>query len=118
MLRADSYKTSLSTFSMMASASYFSVHLTEINCSLILMIFSVLTVCQGVTQPYQVINEITTEYQLPDLPFDYGDLEPYVDLETVRVHHLGHHAGYTRKLNAALQLWRGEVSLLTFKFWC
>lgn len=59
---------------------------------------------------YKLNNEIVKQYKLPDLPFDYADLEPYIDRETVIVHHQGHHAAYTKKLNAALNSWRQENS--------
>lgn len=39
---------------------------------------------------------------LPDLPYAYDALEPVIDGETMRTHHTKHHAGYLRKLNAAL----------------
>jgi len=42
-------------------------------------------------------------FQLPDLKFDYNALEPYMDAKTVEIHHDKHHAGYTKKLNAALE---------------
>lgn len=42
-------------------------------------------------------------FKLPDLPYDYNALEPYMDAKTVEVHHDKHHAGYTAKLNAALE---------------
>jgi Fe-Mn family superoxide dismutase len=42
-------------------------------------------------------------FTLPDLPYDYDALEPHVDEKTMRVHHDKHHAGYTRKLNNALE---------------
>ncbi len=42
-------------------------------------------------------------FQLPDLKFDYNALEPYMDAKTVKIHHDKHHAGYTSKLNAALE---------------
>ena len=42
-------------------------------------------------------------FELPDLPYDYDALEPYVDERTMRIHHDRHHAGYTRKFNAALE---------------
>jgi len=42
-------------------------------------------------------------FQLPDLKFDYNALEPVMDAKTVEVHHDKHHAGYTSKLNAALE---------------
>jgi Fe-Mn family superoxide dismutase len=41
-------------------------------------------------------------FDLPDLPYDYDALEPHIDEKTMRVHHDKHHAGYTRKLNNAL----------------
>jgi len=42
-------------------------------------------------------------FKLPDLPYAYDALEPYIDEATMRVHHLGHHQGYTNKLNAAIE---------------
>jgi Fe-Mn family superoxide dismutase len=42
-------------------------------------------------------------FKLPDLPYDYNALEPYMDAKTMEVHHDKHHAGYTTKLNAALE---------------
>lgn len=42
-------------------------------------------------------------FKLPDLKFDYNALEPVMDAKTVEVHHGKHHAGYTDKLNTALE---------------
>ncbi len=42
------------------------------------------------------------EYELPELPYAYDALEPYIDALTMEIHHDKHHAGYTRKLNAAV----------------
>jgi Fe-Mn family superoxide dismutase len=42
-------------------------------------------------------------FDLPDLPYDYDALEPHIDERTMRIHHDKHHAGYTRKLNNALE---------------
>lgn len=42
-------------------------------------------------------------FELPDLPYAYDALEPHIDEQTMRIHHDKHHAGYTRKLNAALE---------------
>ena len=47
-------------------------------------------------------------YQLPSLDFDYDALEPHIDTATVKVHHMGHHAAYTRKMNEILQAWSEE----------
>ncbi len=40
--------------------------------------------------------------QLPSLPYGYDALEPYIDAKTMTFHHDKHHAGYVKKLNAAL----------------
>jgi superoxide dismutase, Fe-Mn family len=39
------------------------------------------------------------EFKLPDLPYSYNALEPFMDEATLRLHHLNHHAGYTNKFN-------------------
>jgi len=41
-------------------------------------------------------------FQLPPLPYAYDALEPYIDAQTLKVHHGGHHATYVRNLNAAV----------------
>lgn len=40
-------------------------------------------------------------HQLPDLPYAYDALEPYIDEQTMRLHHDIHHAGYVKGLNNA-----------------
>lgn len=42
-------------------------------------------------------------FNLPDLPYAFDALEPFIDERTMRIHHGRHHAGYTSKLNAALK---------------
>ena len=42
-------------------------------------------------------------YSLPALPYSYGALEPYIDAQTMEIHHTKHHQGYITKLNAALE---------------
>jgi Fe-Mn family superoxide dismutase len=42
-------------------------------------------------------------FQLPELGFDHDALEPHIDERTMRIHHGKHHAGYTNKLNGALE---------------
>ena len=41
-------------------------------------------------------------YQLPKLSHDYDELEPFIDEETMKLHHLKHHQGYVDGLNASL----------------
>lgn len=42
-------------------------------------------------------------YTLPDLPYAYDALEPYIDEETIHVHHDKHHNTYVTNLNAAIE---------------
>ncbi|MEZ4907873.1 MAG: superoxide dismutase [Saprospiraceae bacterium] len=42
-------------------------------------------------------------FKLPDLPYAYNALEPYIDEATMIVHHTAHHQGYTNGLNAAIE---------------
>jgi superoxide dismutase, Fe-Mn family len=42
-------------------------------------------------------------FKLPDLPYAKDALEPHIDARTMEIHHGKHHAGYTNKLNAALE---------------
>ena len=43
------------------------------------------------------------KYELPKLNYNYDALEPHFDKLTMEIHHTKHHAGYTAKLNAALE---------------
>ena len=42
-------------------------------------------------------------FELPTLPYAYDALEPHIDVRTMEIHHGKHHAGYTSKLNAAIE---------------
>jgi Fe-Mn family superoxide dismutase len=42
-------------------------------------------------------------YELPELPFGYDALEPYIDEQTMHLHHEKHHDTYVTNLNAALE---------------
>lgn len=42
-------------------------------------------------------------FTLPDLPFDAAALEPHMSARTLNFHHGKHHAGYVKKLNAAIE---------------
>jgi Fe-Mn family superoxide dismutase len=42
-------------------------------------------------------------FELPDLPYAFDALEPHIDTKTMEIHHGKHHAGYTSKLNAAIE---------------
>jgi Fe-Mn family superoxide dismutase len=42
-------------------------------------------------------------HKLPPLRFDYDALEPYIDAETMALHHDEHHGAYVDNLNKALE---------------
>ena len=42
-------------------------------------------------------------FTLPELPYASDALEPHIDARTMEIHHGKHHAGYTKKLNAAIE---------------
>jgi Fe-Mn family superoxide dismutase len=41
-------------------------------------------------------------FEVPKLKYDYNALEPYIDEQTMRIHHDKHHQAYVDKLNAAV----------------
>ncbi len=42
-------------------------------------------------------------HSLPPLPYEYNALEPFIDEQTMMIHHTKHHQTYVDKLNAALK---------------
>lgn len=42
-------------------------------------------------------------HTLPKLNYEYNALEPYIDTQTMEIHHTKHHQAYIDKLNAALE---------------
>ncbi len=42
-------------------------------------------------------------FELPPLPYDYNALEPYIDTQTMQLHHDKHHQTYVTNLNNALK---------------
>src|SRR5258708_6039553 len=46
-------------------------------------------------------------YTLPALPYQYGALEPYIDAQTMEIHHTKHHAAYIENLEKALKAFPG-----------
>jgi Fe-Mn family superoxide dismutase len=48
------------------------------------------------------------QYQLPKLPYDYDELEPYIDEQTMLIHHKKHHQSYVDGLNNTLEAISGS----------
>ncbi len=46
---------------------------------------------------------MTTVFELAPLKYAYDALEPYIDAQTMQIHHDKHHAAYTANLNKALE---------------
>ncbi|OJU73583.1 MAG: superoxide dismutase [Bacteroidetes bacterium 47-18] len=42
-------------------------------------------------------------HTLPNLPYDYTALEPYIDAQTMEIHHGRHHKAYVDNLNKAIE---------------
>src|SRR5687768_3615677 len=53
-------------------------------------------------QPGATPPEPEGVFKLPPLGYDYDALEPFIDLETMKIHHDKHHAAYVARLNQAL----------------
>lgn len=67
----------------------------------------------------KLINE-KGEYILPPLPYDHNALEPYMDAETLNLHHTYHHGGAVKGINKDMKMIReasekGELE--TVDYW-
>jgi superoxide dismutase, Fe-Mn family len=49
------------------------------------------------------VQEKTTQYVLPPLPYPYEALEPHIDAQTLKIHHDLHHKSYVDGLNTAME---------------
>jgi len=50
----------------------------------------------------QEVKDKMERYNLPDLPYGYKDLEPYISEEQLKIHHQKHHLAYVNGANAIL----------------
>ncbi|XP_036982039.2 superoxide dismutase [Mn], mitochondrial [Artibeus jamaicensis] len=55
------------------------------------------------------------KHKLPDLPYDYGALEPHINAQIMELHHSKHHAAYVNNLNVTEEkyldaLQKGDVT--------
>ena len=44
-----------------------------------------------------------SKYTLPELPYDFGALEPHISGKVMELHHGNHHAAYVKKANETLE---------------
>ena len=52
-----------------------------------------------------------TPFTLPALPYAYNALEPFIDEQTMTIHHTKHHQAYVDKLNKAVENMGGKFVL-------
>jgi Fe-Mn family superoxide dismutase len=60
----------------------------------------------NIVNPIQIFirsKEKLMTFELPALPYNYGDLEPSIDAMTMEIHYSKHHNAYVNNLNAALE---------------
>lgn len=53
--------------------------------------------------PALIIADQKYQFTVPPLPYSYDALEPYIDAQTMQIHHDKHHQAYVDNLNAALK---------------
>lgn len=49
-----------------------------------------------------ILNVTTMSHTLPNLPYAYNALEPYIDAQTMEIHYTKHHQAYVTNLNNAI----------------
>ncbi|WP_413467247.1 superoxide dismutase [Pleurocapsa sp. FMAR1] len=54
------------------------------------------------SQTSLIAQGTSEEFTLPPLPYAYDALNPYIDSETMTLHHDKHHAAYVKNLNEAI----------------
>ncbi|XKM13437.1 Fe-Mn family superoxide dismutase [Orbaceae bacterium ac157xtp] len=52
-------------------------------------------------------------YTLPPLPYEYDALEPYIDAETMHLHHDKHHQTYVNNANAVVDTLSADIKALS-----
>nr|AQQ11199.1 mitochondrial manganese superoxide dismutase [Bursaphelenchus mucronatus]AQQ11200.1 mitochondrial manganese superoxide dismutase [Bursaphelenchus mucronatus]AQQ11202.1 mitochondrial manganese superoxide dismutase [Bursaphelenchus mucronatus] len=56
---------------------------------------------QSLLSASRLVGATRDKHVLPDLPYDYGALEPVISAEIMQLHHQKHHATYVNNLNQA-----------------
>ncbi|XP_051954522.1 superoxide dismutase [Mn], mitochondrial-like [Xyrauchen texanus] len=57
--------------------------------------------CAATLNPILGFVASRQKHTLPDLPYDYGALEPHICAEIMQLHHSRHHATYVNNLNVS-----------------
>lgn len=54
------------------------------------------------SRSFTMIQNTSTSFALPNLPYAYDALDKYIDKMTMEIHHSKHHAAYVNNLNKAI----------------
>ncbi|KAJ2843994.1 Superoxide dismutase [Mn], mitochondrial [Coemansia erecta] len=57
--------------------------------------------CKQAARNVSVLGSVRSKHSVPDLDYDYNELEPVISAKIMQLHHDKHHATYVAGLNAA-----------------
>jgi Fe-Mn family superoxide dismutase len=60
---------------------------------------------------FSLMSNAVAQHKLPELPYAYNALEPYIDAQTMEIHYTKHHQGYVTNLNNALNEEQKKLSI-------
>jgi Fe-Mn family superoxide dismutase len=64
---------------------------------------SILAVSVLAIKPSLLLADSPSQFELPPLNYPYNALEPYIDAQTMEIHHSKHHGAYVKNLNEAIK---------------
>jgi len=68
------------------------------------MVFPMVSCQSGESEKNGDVKNVSqVKFELPELSYGHAALTPAIDERTMKIHHGKHHAGYVRKLNAAIE---------------
>jgi Fe-Mn family superoxide dismutase len=60
---------------------------------------------------FSFMTNAVAQHKLPELPYSFNALEPYIDAQTMEIHYTKHHQGYVTNLNNALNEDQKKLSI-------
>jgi len=60
---------------------------------------------------FSLMSNVAAQHKLPELPYAFNALEPYIDAQTMEIHYTKHHQGYVTNLNNALNEEQKKLSI-------
>ncbi|KAL1921207.1 uncharacterized protein VTP21DRAFT_10923 [Calcarisporiella thermophila] len=68
------------------------------------------SVFKATSSAVRPLTVVRTKVTLPDLPYDYAELQPYISAEIMELHHSKHHAAYVAGYNTAAEKLEAAVA--------